>query len=174
MDNPQPSWGRGEKTPVKVDCSSVVTAASQGFTYARSMFACTAVQAEWYVHTRQNVKGRKKTATSCRMPLTILAIRKVGLPRGSFAQVLSGSGGWGEAQRCTSWSGGWRRNLRSILVCLGGTKTVACWRGKRQGEFWMSTRLEFVLQSCLPDYYASESKTNKDPSVSCRYWIWTF
>lgn len=59
--------------------------------------------------------------------LTILAIREVRLPSGSFAQVLSWCGGGGKAQLCSSWSGGRRRNLLSILVCLGCAKTVTCW-----------------------------------------------
>lgn len=60
--------------------------------------------------------------------LTILAIREVRLPSGSFAQVLSWCGGGGKAKRCCSWSGGWRRNLWSILVCLGCAETVTCKR----------------------------------------------
>jgi len=63
--------------------------------------------------------------------LTILAIREVRLPSGGFAQVLSWCGGRGKAQRCSSWSGGRRRNLWSILVCLGCAETVTCWIGIR-------------------------------------------
>lgn len=74
--------------------------------------------------TSKGHKGDEQQEAS----LTILAIRKVRLPRGSFAQVLSWSGGGGEAQRCTSWSGGRGRDLWGILVCLGCTETVACWR----------------------------------------------
>lgn len=64
--------------------------------------------------------------------LTILAIREVRLPSGSFAQVLSWCGGRGKAQRCSSRSSGWRRNLWRILVCLGCAKTVTYWTGIRQ------------------------------------------
>lgn len=147
--------------------------------------ASTKCQRSWArptINSKANVNGRKKTAPNCRTPLTILAIRKVRLPRGSFAQVLSWSGGRGKAERCTSWSGGWRRNLWSILVCLGCSKTVACWRVITITRwFWSEKQVSvcvcLCVQKLLPDCYTSEAaqlKTNKDPSASCCYLSWTF
>lgn len=134
--------------------------------------ASTKRQRSWAgptINSKENVKGRKKTAANCRRSLTILAIRKVRLPRGSFAQVLSWSGGRGKAERCASWSGGWRRDLWSILVCLRCTKTVACQRVIRYRPItrWIlngKTGQYLCVQGLLPDYHtpeAAELKTNK-------------
>lgn len=79
----------------------------------------------------KQVKARQKGSRLQNTFLTILAISEVKLSCGSFAQVLSRCGGRGKAKRCSSWSGRWRRNLWGILVCLGCTKTVTCWRAIR-------------------------------------------
>lgn len=59
--------------------------------------------------------------------LTILAIREFGLPSGSLAQVLSWCGGRCKTERGGSRSGGWGRDLWSVLVRLGRAETVTCW-----------------------------------------------